>query len=81
MEPRHNGLEHEEDVCAQHRLSLPLKRVATSVRRRAQAKAAAILIYVGTYRTIGGRIDHFAQIEARVRQAASVQRTATRGQH
>src|SRR5258708_26181729 len=48
VEPRYNGLEHEENVCAQHRLSLPPNRLANSVRRRAEAKTAAILIYAGT---------------------------------
>jgi hypothetical protein len=45
-------LEHQEDVCAQRRLSLPLKRLANPLRRHAHDKAAAFTNYVATYRAI-----------------------------
>src|ERR1700678_1806109 len=41
----------------------PLKPVANLIGRCAQTNAAAIMNSVATYRTICGRIDHFAQIE------------------
>jgi hypothetical protein len=53
VEPRYNGLEHEEDVCAQRRLSALLARVAELARQR----LADIMIDVGTYPTICARTD------------------------
>jgi hypothetical protein len=51
VEPRYNGLEHEEDVCAQRRLSALLARVAELARQR----LADIMINV--YPTICARTD------------------------
>jgi hypothetical protein len=56
VEPRYNGLEHEEDVCAQRRLSALLAR-SPNWQGSAPKTKFDIMIDVGTYPTICDRTD------------------------
>jgi hypothetical protein len=64
VEPRHHGLEHEEDVRAQPRLSRRLARVVELARPRAK------IVVSSADSSIPGRIDYSSKSKARVRQAA-----------
>ena len=71
VEPRYHGLEHEEDVCAQRRLSaLPARRRIGKATRKCQTAVimpATVMIFRAIYRSMDG--PH--QFKTSVRQAAS----------